>query len=30
MIGIRTGTVKSRVHNGLKLLRKEWDDEAKY
>ena len=27
MIGIKEGTVKSRVHNGLKRLRKEWDDE---
>ncbi|WP_223702232.1 RNA polymerase sigma factor SigY [Sutcliffiella deserti] len=25
MLGVRTGTVKSRVHNGIKLLRKEWD-----
>ncbi|TYS67909.1 RNA polymerase sigma factor SigY [Sutcliffiella horikoshii] len=25
MLGIRTGTVKSRVHNGIKALRKEWD-----
>lgn len=25
MLGIRTGTVKSRVHNGIKTLRKEWD-----
>ncbi|OIJ19423.1 RNA polymerase sigma factor SigY [Anaerobacillus alkalidiazotrophicus] len=29
MIGIKTGTVKSRVHNGLKQIRKEWDDEKK-
>ncbi|KHF37828.1 RNA polymerase sigma factor SigY [Halalkalibacter okhensis] len=29
MIGIREGTVKSRVHNGIKQLRKEWDYEAK-
>ncbi|MCL7746696.1 RNA polymerase sigma factor SigY [Halalkalibacter alkaliphilus] len=29
MIGIREGTVKSRVHNGIKQIRKEWDDEAK-
>ncbi|WP_428909903.1 RNA polymerase sigma factor SigY [Niallia sp. Krafla_26] len=27
MIGIKEGTVKSRVHNGLKQLRKEWNDE---
>ncbi|WP_096199993.1 RNA polymerase sigma factor SigY [Bacillus sp. FJAT-45350] len=26
IIGIKEGTVKSRVHNGLKKLRKEWDD----
>ncbi|WP_078382305.1 RNA polymerase sigma factor SigY [Sutcliffiella halmapala] len=25
MLGMRTGTVKSRVHNGIKWLRKEWD-----
>ena len=29
IIGIRSGTVKSRVHHGLKQLRKEWDDDAK-
>ncbi|MDT8858769.1 RNA polymerase sigma factor SigY [Alkalihalobacillus sp. MEB130] len=29
IIGIRSGTVKSRVHNGLKKIRKEWDDETK-
>lgn len=27
IIGIRSGTVKSRVHNGLKQLRKEWEDD---
>ena len=26
MLGIRAGTVKSRVHNGIKQLRKEWTD----
>ncbi|MGG0720017.1 RNA polymerase sigma factor SigY [Robertmurraya massiliosenegalensis] len=25
MLGIRTGTVKSRVHTGIQRLRKEWD-----
>lgn len=25
MLGIKPGTVKSRVHNGIKMLRKEWD-----
>jgi RNA polymerase sigma-70 factor (ECF subfamily) len=25
MIGIKPGTVKSRVHNGIKMLRKEWE-----
>ncbi len=29
MIGLKVGTVKSRVHNGLKQLRKEWDNEKK-
>lgn len=28
IVGIRPGTVKSRVHNGIKYLRKEWDREA--
>lgn len=26
IIGMKEGTVKSRVHNGLKQLRKEWND----
>ena len=26
MLKIKTGTVKSRVHNGIKQLRKEWDE----
>jgi RNA polymerase sigma-70 factor (ECF subfamily) len=25
MLGIKPGTVKSRVHNGIKMLRKEWE-----
>lgn len=28
MLGIKTGTVKSRVHYGMKRLRKEWSDDA--
>lgn len=27
MLGVKAGTIKSRVHNGLKLIRKEWNDE---
>ncbi|MED4018133.1 RNA polymerase sigma factor SigY [Sutcliffiella cohnii] len=26
MLGIKAGTVKSRVHNGIKLIRKEWTE----
>ncbi|WP_078555613.1 RNA polymerase sigma factor SigY [Bacillus alkalicellulosilyticus] len=29
MIGVRPGTVKSRIHNGLKSIRKEWDEVEK-
>ncbi len=28
MLGVKAGTVKSRVHNGLKLIRKEWNDDG--
>ena len=28
MLGIKTGTVKSRVHNGIKLIRKEWTEDG--
>jgi len=27
MLGIKTGTVKSRVHNGINRLKKEWKDD---
>ncbi|CAG9621373.1 RNA polymerase sigma factor SigY [Sutcliffiella rhizosphaerae] len=27
ILGVKAGTVKSRVHNGIKQFRKEWDDE---
>jgi RNA polymerase sigma-70 factor, ECF subfamily len=29
MLGIKSGTVKSRVHNGIKRLKKEWNDDDK-
>ena len=29
MLGIKTGTVKSRVHSGIKRLKKEWNDDDK-
>ncbi|WP_430791452.1 RNA polymerase sigma factor SigY [Virgibacillus flavescens] len=28
MLGVKAGTIKSRVHNGLKLIRKEWNEDG--
>ncbi len=28
MLGIKAGTIKSRVHKGLKLIRKEWNEDG--
>lgn len=29
MLGVKAGTIKSRVHNGLKLIRKEWNEDGR-